>query len=56
MIGRETVVGRPVGEHQNVLFVRGNGVCEGTGEDIFEVGADDAVHLLNENPPRRCAN
>lgn len=28
----------------------GNGLCEGIDEDVFEVGEDGVVHLLQESP------
>lgn len=28
----------------------GHGVCEGLDEDVFEVGDDGVVHLLDEYP------
>jgi ferredoxin len=29
----------------------GHGICEGLAEDVFEVGDDGVVHLLQQSPP-----
>ena len=28
-----------------------NGVCEGLAPEVFEVGDDDFLYILDENPP-----